>query len=89
MIKSKKNRTKLSQGRISSQVAIALLTMPAATSGQFVKDMKKMMVLASCLGTIFTTVGLWLSYFLNLTFGATIILVAGAVYLLSVPISLC
>jgi zinc transport system permease protein len=48
--------------------------------------MKKMMVLASFLGMIFTTVGLWLSYFLNLTFGAIIILVAGAVYLLSVLI---
>jgi zinc transport system permease protein len=67
-------------------MVIALLTMPAATSGQFVKDMKKMMVLASILGMVFTTVGLWLSYVLNLTSGATIILVAGAVYLCSVVI---
>jgi len=67
-------------------MVIALLTMPAATSGQFVKDMKQMMVLASCLGMIFTTIGLWLSYFLNLTSGATIILVAGVFYLLSVLI---
>ena len=64
-------------------MVIALMTMPAAISGQFVKDMKKMMVLASILGVIFTTTGLWLSYFLNLTSGATIILVAGAAYLLS------
>jgi zinc transport system permease protein len=64
-------------------MVIALLTMPAATSGQFVRDMKKMMVLSSFLGMFFTTVGLWLSYFLNLTSGATIILVAGVVYLLS------
>jgi zinc transport system permease protein len=69
-------------------MVIALLTMPAAISGQFVKDMKKMMALASILGVIFTTTGLWLSYFLNLTSGATIILVAGAVYLLSLPASL-
>jgi zinc transport system permease protein len=67
-------------------MVIALLTMPAATSGQFVKDMKKMMVLASFLGMIFTTVGLWLSYFLNLTSGATIILVAGGIYLSTVLI---
>lgn len=67
-------------------MVIALLTMPAATSGQFVKDMKKMMVLSSILGMVFTTVGLWLSYALNLTSGATIILVAGAVYLFSVVI---
>ena len=64
-------------------MVIAMLTMPAAISGQFVKDMKKMMVLASILGVIFTTTGLWLSYFLNLTSGATIILVSGAVYVLS------
>jgi zinc transport system permease protein len=64
-------------------MVIALLTMPAAISSQFVKDTKHMMVLASILGIVFTTTGLWLSYFLNLTSGATIILVAGAVYLLS------
>ena len=61
-----------------------MLTVPAAISGQFVKDMKKMMVLASILGVLFTTTGLWLSYFLNLTSGATIILVSGAAYLLAI-----
>lgn len=64
-------------------MVIALLTMPAAISGQFMRSMKKMMVLASILGIVFTTAGLWLSYALNLTSGATIILVAGVVYLLS------
>ncbi len=67
-------------------MVIALLTMPAAISGQFVRDMKKMMALASVLGVIFTTTGLWLSYALNLTSGATIILVAGAAYLLSLAV---
>jgi len=64
-------------------MVIALLTMPAAISGEFVKDMKKMMGLASMGGVIFTTTGLWLSYFFNLTSGATIILVSGVVYLLT------
>jgi zinc transport system permease protein len=64
-------------------MVIALLTIPAAISGQFVKDMKKMMLLASILGIIFTTAGLWLSYFLNLTSGATIIIIAGFAYFLS------
>ena len=64
-------------------MVIALLTMPAAISGQFVKHMKTMMALASILGVVFTTTGLWLSYLLNLTSGATIILVSGAAYLLS------
>jgi zinc transport system permease protein len=35
---------------------------------------------------VFTTIGLWLSYRFNLTSGATIILVAGAVYLASITI---
>lgn len=69
-------------------MVIALLTMPAAISGQFVKNMKKMMALASVLGVVFTTTGLWLSYFLNLTSGATIILVSGAAYLLSLVVKL-
>jgi zinc transport system permease protein len=64
-------------------MVIALLTIPAAISGQLVKDMKAMMFVASLLGMIFTTTGLWLSYSLNLTSGATIILVAGMAYFLS------
>lgn len=67
-------------------MVIALLTMPAAIGGQFVKEMKKMMLLASILGMVFTTTGLWISYFLNLTSGATIILVAGATYVLSLAV---
>jgi len=64
-------------------MVIALLTIPAAISDQLVKDMRAMMAVASLLGIIFTTTGLWLSYSLNLTSGATIILVAGAAYFLS------
>ena len=64
-------------------MVIALLTMPAAISGQWVKGMKRMMALASVLGVLFTTIGLGLSYYLNLTSGATIIMVGGAAYMLS------
>ena len=64
-------------------MVIAMLTMPAAIAGQFVKDMKRMMALASLLGIAFTTLGLWFSYVWDLTSGATIILVAGVTYLLS------
>ena len=64
-------------------MVIALLTMPASISAQFTKDMKRMMFLASGLGILFTTCGLWLSYAFNLTSGAAIILVAGATYVLS------
>ena len=64
-------------------MVIALLTIPAAISSQLVKDMRVMMGVASLLGMVFTTTGLWLSYCLNLTSGATIILVAGTAYFLS------
>lgn len=64
-------------------MVIALLTIPAAISGHLVKDLKQMMLLSSLLGMLFTTLGLCLSYFLNLTSGATIILVAGLAYFLT------
>ena len=64
-------------------LVIALLTIPAAVSNQWVKTLKAMMVLAVLLGMVFTTVGLFLSYWLNLTSGAAIILVAAAGYILS------
>ena len=62
-------------------MVIALLTIPAAIAGQFVQDLKQMMLYSSYLGIIFTTVGLWLSYIWDLTSGATIILVSGTTYL--------
>lgn len=65
-------------------MVIALLTMPAAISGLFVKNLRRMMIMASILGMGFTTIGLWLSYAFNLTSGATIILVAGVAYLVSI-----
>jgi zinc transport system permease protein len=64
-------------------MVIALLTMPPAIAGLFVKDMKRMMVVSTLLSVLFTFVGLLLSYYLNLTSGATIILVAGTAYFVS------
>jgi zinc transport system permease protein len=45
--------------------------------------MGRMMVLASILGMIFSSTGIWLSYVLDMPTGAIIILVAGSCYLLS------
>jgi len=64
-------------------LVIALLTIPAAVSGQFTADLKKMMLLSILLGLVFTTSGLWLSYIFDLTSGATIILVAASTFALS------
>ena len=65
-------------------MVIALLTIPAAIAGQFVKGLKGMIFLASLLGIIFTFTSLWLSYFFNLTSDATIILTCGLAYLISI-----
>lgn len=41
-----------------------------------------MILASSLLGAIFTVTGLWLAYFYNLTSGASIILVAGGVFIM-------
>ena len=64
-------------------MVIALLTIPPAIAGLFVKDMKRMMVLSTGLSALFSFTGLMLSFYLNLTSGATIILVAAVSYLIS------
>jgi len=67
-------------------MVIALLTMPAAIAAQYARGLKRMMVGATALSVLFTVVGLLLSYYLNLTSGATIILVSGAAYLASLAV---
>jgi zinc transport system permease protein len=64
-------------------MVIALLTIPAAMARQFTHNFKKMMLLAVFLGIVFTQCGLWLSYLLDWPSGATIILVAGTLFLIS------
>lgn len=64
-------------------MVIALLTIPPAVANQFVREIKQMMVLSSVLGVIFILIGLWLSYAFNLTSGATIIIVSGLTYFLT------
>jgi hypothetical protein len=58
----------------------------AAIAAQYARVLKQMMVGATALSVLFTITGLLLSYFLNRTSGATIILAAGAVYLVSLGI---
>jgi zinc transport system permease protein len=60
---------------------IALLTVPAAIGAMYLKNMKHIMWLATGLSLIFTIGGLLISYYFNLSSGATIILVSGAFYL--------
>ncbi len=68
---------------VSLIMVIALLTTPPAIAGLFIKEMKRMMILSITLSILFTFTELMLSYFLNLTSGTTIILVAGLSYFIS------
>ena len=54
---------------------IALFTIPASISELFTKDLKKMMIISG-FEMIFSITGLLLSYYLDVTAGASIILVA-------------
>ena len=64
-------------------LVIALLTIPPYIAEKYVKSLGRMMILASCLGILFTLTGLWVSYLYNLTSGATIIMVGGVGFFLS------
>lgn len=64
-------------------LVIALLSIPPYIAEKFTTSLGHMMVLSTLLGMLFTITGLWISYSLNLTSGAAIILVAGAGFFLS------
>ncbi len=67
-------------------LVIALLTIPPFIVERYATSLFQMMVGSILLGAVFTTSGLWLSYRFNLTSGASIILVAGIAFLISIAI---
>ena len=67
-------------------LVIALLTIPPYVAEKYSRSLIEMMLISTVLSAIFTLAGLWLSYELNLTSGATIILVAGFGFLVSLGI---
>ncbi len=64
-------------------LVVALLALPAAAAGRLTTRLPAMMLLATLLCMASTAGGLALSYKPNLPTGATIIIVAGAIYLVS------
>ncbi|MDP2917666.1 MAG: metal ABC transporter permease [Dehalococcoidia bacterium] len=68
-------------------LVIALLTIPAALARQFTYHLKRMMLLSVLFSMAFTFGGLWLSFQLDLASGATIIILAGVVFLAYAGIS--
>ncbi len=65
---------------------IALLTIPPFIVEKYANSLVQMMVASSILGAVFTVIGLWLSYRYNLTSGASIIMVSGIVFLISLVV---
>jgi zinc transport system permease protein len=67
-------------------MVIALLSLPAATASTFSKQLWQMMVFSIVLCILYTTGGLIISYQPNLPAGATIIVLSGTVYLISLVV---
>ncbi len=61
----------------------ALIVIPAAAAYQWTEDFRRMMVLAVLIGDVSAVVGLYLSYRLDTASGATMVLTATAVFILS------
>jgi zinc transport system permease protein len=64
-------------------LVISLLTVPPAIAKFFTYDLKKIMLISSLIGMIFSISGLTLSYYFNIPSGAMIILLTGAVFFLT------
>jgi zinc transport system permease protein len=64
-------------------LVLALLTLPAAVAGHYVNSLGRMMLIATLLGIGVSVSGIALSYEPDLPAGPTIILLAGAIYVLS------
>ena len=68
-------------------LVLALLTLPAAVAGHYVHSLGYMMLIATLLGSVVSLSGLALSYGPDLPAGPTIILLMGAIYVISALIT--
>ncbi len=68
-------------------LVLALLTLPAAIAGHYVHSLGLMMLIATLIGGALNAAGLALSYGPDLPAGPTIILLAGALYIVSALVS--
>jgi zinc transport system permease protein len=69
-------------GVVGIVMVIALLTLPAAIAGYFTRTLWQTMLAATLLCVLFTVFGLAISYSPDLPAGATIIVLAGVIYLM-------
>ncbi len=64
-------------------LVIALISIPPAIAIKYSRSLKQMMLLSVLLGLTFSILGLFISYYLNLTSGASIIFISVLGYLVS------
>ncbi|MFW5932334.1 MAG: metal ABC transporter permease, partial [Desulfohalobiaceae bacterium] len=64
-------------------LVIALLSIAPYIAEKYTNSLKQMMFLAVALNLVFTQMGIWLAYFLDLSTGATIVLSAAVFFFLS------
>lgn len=64
-------------------LVIALLTIPTYLAEMFAKKLSSMMIISAFLATIFTLIGLIISYYFDISSGASIIVVGVAALLIS------
>jgi len=71
----------LLQTYVGIVMVIAMLTLPAGTSGYFARNLAGMMAIGTIFSVAFSVVGLAISWGLDLPSGAIVVLVAGATFL--------
>ncbi len=64
-------------------LVLAMISIPPAIAIKYSKNIKQMMILSVGLGLVFNILGLFSSYYLNLTSGASIIFISVIGYLIS------
>lgn len=67
-------------------MAVGMMMLPAAAARFWAREVWPMCVVASCIGFASGTIGLLVSYHLNLASGPAIVLTAGAFYVVSVAV---
>ena len=68
-------------------LVIALLTAPPAAVRLFTFNFRKIMIYSSVVSMLYCLLGLWISYSLNISSGASIILLSGLGYLSAVAVN--
>ncbi|MBF7096405.1 metal ABC transporter permease [Alkalibacter mobilis] len=68
-------------------LSIAMLTIPIATAKIFSRDLGRIMIYSTLIGSITSIGGMWFSYMYNIPSGASIIMVSILVYALTYPVS--